>query len=95
MSVEKVPARSEGELQARVKGNHDNPVSGNHPGTVTLNTQWTTEYLPRGMGGTGEKLFSASVHAAQHEQNGWHQQGSCKFTEALQNPWTTLLKLWE
>ena len=49
----------------------------------TLNTY---QYLPRGRGGTGAKLFSASVHAAQHERNGWHQQGSCKFTEALQKP---------
>ena len=30
MSVEKVPVRSVGELQARAKGNHVNPVSGNH-----------------------------------------------------------------
>ena len=44
--MEKVPARSVGELQARAKGNHDNPMSSNHPGTVTLNTQWNIEYLP-------------------------------------------------
>ena len=46
MSVEKVPARSVGKPQASAKGNHDNPVSSIHPGTVTLNTQWTIEYLP-------------------------------------------------
>ena len=56
------------------KGNHGNPVNGNHPSTVTLNTQWNIEfphqYLPRRRGGTGAKLFSATVHAAQREQNG-------------------------
>ena len=41
-----MPVRSVGELQACAKGNQDNPVSGNHPGTVTLNTQWSIEYLP-------------------------------------------------
>ena len=46
----------------------------------------TYQYLPRGRGGTGAKLFPVIVHAAQHEQNGWRQQGSCKFTEAPQNP---------
>ena len=56
--------------QACTKGNHDNPVSGNHPGTVTLNTQWNIDYLPRGRGGTGTKLFSGSVNMAQYEQNG-------------------------
>ena len=87
MTVE-LPVRSVGEPQACAKGNHDNPVSSNHPGTVTLNTQWNIEYLnqylPRGRGGTGAK--PATVHAA---------LGSCKFTEALQNPWTTLPKLKE
>ena len=46
MSVEKMPVRSVGEPQARVRGNHDNPVSGNDPGTVTLNTLWNVENLP-------------------------------------------------
>ena len=65
-----------GEPQARAKGNHENPVSGNHPGTVTLNTQWNIEYLQilttreGGGGGAGAKLFSASVHVAQHKRNG-------------------------
>ena len=51
-----MPERSMGEPQAHAKHNHDNPVSGNHPGTVTLNSQWNIEYLPRGRGGTGAKL---------------------------------------
>jgi len=69
MNVEKVPVRSVGELQECVKGNHVNLVSGSHPGIVTLNTQWNVENLPI-VTGTGAKLFSATVHAAQQEQNG-------------------------
>ena len=68
-----MPAKSVGEPQTSGKGNHDNTASGNHPGTVTLNTQWklnTYHYLPKGKGGTGAKLFSTTVHAAQREQNG-------------------------
>ena len=71
MGVEKVPVRSVGEPQALAKGIHDNCVSGNHSGTITLNTQWNVENLQilsrREVRGTGTKLFSATVHAAQHE----------------------------
>jgi len=56
MSVEKVPVRSVGELQACAKGNHDNPVSGNHPGTVTLNVE-NLPILTHREGMDGSKAF--------------------------------------
>ena len=34
------------------------------------------QYLPEG--GTGAKLFSATVHAAQHKENGWRRRGGIK-----------------
>ena len=61
MSVEKVPARSVGEPQARAKGNHDNPVSGNHP-NGTLTGVWRTKGPRTGWHGTKFPQQPSSTH---------------------------------